>query len=86
MEKVIWKYELQTRDRQELQLPVDNNLLAIQKQNDILCAWYLVDPKSPKYQQEILMFGTGHTIINIDSKKYLSTVQDWQFVWHFFYP
>ena len=51
MKKVIWKFELDHKGNQEIELPIDYEILTIQVQNETPCLWVLVDPSKPKEKE-----------------------------------
>lgn len=75
----IFKYELNQTDIQYVDSFETIQLLSIQVQNSKIVIWSIVDDTSKKKTYKILMFGTGHTIVdNLEDLKkltYLSTVQ-----------
>ena len=88
MKKVIWKFELNTKGNQEIKLPLDYEVLALQIQNNKPCIWVLVDPDKSKETEVFEIYGTGHPIyydIGID-RKYVGTWQEQNgmLVWHLF--
>ena len=62
MGKTIWKFELETTDRQEIEIPINAEILTIQTQNGIPCLWALVNPENEKENKMLEIFGTGHPI------------------------
>ena len=88
MKKVIWKFELDHKGNQEIELPIDYEILTIQVQNETPCLWVLVDPNKPKEKEIFEIYGTGHEIhydMGID-RKYVGTFQEnkGMYVWHLF--
>lgn len=62
IEKVIWKYILETTDSQELIMPKGACVLTVQTQNNTPCLWALVNPNAEKESRIFETFGTGHPI------------------------
>jgi hypothetical protein len=60
--KTIWKYELKIEDEQILSIPKYSYPLAVMTQRDILCIWFLVNPKLEKEDIKIYIYGTGHEL------------------------
>lgn len=58
----VWKYQLQVRDYQEVEMPQDAAILSAGVQNSVPVVWALVntDPDYPKTKRKIRMMGTGH--------------------------
>lgn len=89
MEKKIFKYPLQIKDQQVVELPVGAEILSIQNQNGTVCLWALVNPVIIlKSERLIEIFGTGNPIyydMGIN-RKYIATFQymEGQFVGHAF--
>lgn len=82
----IWKFELKKERTQLVKIPEKSEIMDIQIQNGKLAMWALVDTKSKEIDIKINMYGTGWNIHNsaIIKDEYLATVQDGEFVWHFF--
>lgn len=81
----IWKFELTKERTQLVKMPEKSEIMDIQIQNKKLVMWALVDPESKNIEVKINMYGTGwETNDNKTKDEYLSTVQDGEFVWHFF--
>ena len=91
----IWKYPIQIiGGKQPILIPSPRTFLDVQMQDGKPVLWALVDPRSPKQEVNILVYGTGHTIpyapINAaiqrgGSLDHLGTVQDDHgSVWHVF--
>ena len=77
MEKTIWKFELETKDRNIIQMPKDAEILCVQEQYGKPCIWALVDPNQEKETQHFEIFGTGHPVycdMGVD-RKYIGTYQ-----------
>ncbi len=80
----IYKYVLEIKGEQELNLPADWRFLSIQLQGDAICMWAIVNEELEKVPRKIYCYGTGHDVGFAANKKYLGTVQQNSFVWHFF--
>jgi len=79
----IYKYPLSLYlQTQEVNLPKYHKILDIQKQDNEIVMWALVDPSLPTETITISIIGTGWTLS--DDYEYLKTVQDGAYVWHFF--
>ena len=70
-------------ERQDLSLPVDSEILTIQKQGEDFFAWVKMDTDKPEQGRTIVICGTG-THVQIKPMKHIATVQADGFVWHFF--
>lgn len=77
MAKTIWKFGLNTTDRQIVKMPAGSEILSIQTQAGEPCIWALVDPSAEKEDRVIEIFGTGHPIhydMGIE-RKFIGTYQ-----------
>lgn len=79
----IFKYELQIKKEQTIEVPMLRKILDIQMQNGNPVMWVQVET-SPKMPLVIKMFGTGFDMPEKFKGIYLGTVQDGSLVWHFF--
>lgn len=74
MEK-IFKYQLKTTDIQQIDMPVDAEILCIQTQNETPCIWAKVNPDNNIAKRTFEIFGTGHNIPSAYNRKYVGTYQ-----------
>lgn len=83
MRTVYW-YHIGRQGKATLILPKDSILLYGGVRQGDFAIWALVDPSDEKETEEriIRVFGTGHPIP--DNVVYINTIQEGQFVWHFF--
>jgi hypothetical protein len=79
----IWKFQLELRDAQSVQIPQGAKLLTVQMQDGEPCLWAEVDPSAVKESRAIELVGTGHPIL-CDRHAYISSCQQGPFVWHWF--
>ena len=79
----IFKYPFILSHVQVIKIPADAEILSIQMQNERFYIWVKLDTEKPKFERNILVFGTGAEMQN-DNLKYISSIQDGAFVWHFF--
>lgn len=88
MDQVIWKYVLDVRDRQELQMPQGAQILCVQSQNDNVCLWALVVMRIPCVPRFIEIIGTGNPILSgmRTERVYIGSAQTsgGRFMWHVF--
>lgn len=80
MNKTIWKYELETKDKVKIEMPIGAEILTLQTQNGSgkPCLWVLVDEKQSLETREFHIFGTGHIIYDSETNKqrrYIGTYQ-----------
>lgn len=69
MSKTIWKFPLETVDRQTVPLPVGAKILTVQAQGEQPRLWAIVDSDAEKVAVEIRIHGTGHELPE-DSNRY----------------
>lgn len=61
MSKSIWKFELEVKDYQIVEMPKDSKILYVQSQFDIPCVWAECDTETEeKDHVEFEIYGTGH--------------------------
>lgn len=85
----IWKFKLSKEKSQLVEMPEHSEILDIQMQDGEPVMWALVNEEANKIDINIHMYGTGWEFHENESeyateKQYLATVQDGEFVWHFF--
>ena len=87
MNKVIWKFPIETKGRQEILMPKGAEILCIQIQQDKPTIWALVEFLPPE-KRIFEVFGTGHNIKSGGDIKrdYVGTYQvgDGHLVFHVF--
>lgn len=87
MKKTIWKFELETRDDQEIKMPIGAQVLTVQMQFGTPCLWALVDPNKEKETRTFEVVGTGHEIdYSLTTRGYIGTYQlaQGQLIFHVF--
>ena len=72
--KTIWKFELDTAQFTEIEMPTGAEILTAQIQNEVMCLWAQVDPEAPKETRTFEVAGTG-TPLSDAPRKYIGTVQ-----------
>lgn len=84
--KTIYKYPLEIKDYQAIDMPIGAEILTVQTQNAIPCIWAMVDPDLASVKYEFGLFGTGFQISDEFKGKYIGTYQlsDGAFVGHVF--
>jgi hypothetical protein len=81
----IWKIQLKKERTQLVKMPEKSEIMDIQMQNGKPVMWFLTNPERKEIEVKINMYSTGwETHENTSKDEYLSTVQDGEFVWHFF--
>ena len=75
--KTIWKFPLQSIDRQSVQMPQGAEILTVQTQRGQPCLWAIVDDVAPMERRVLEIFGTGHEIHEEmeTERKYIGTFQ-----------
>lgn len=87
MTQTIWKFPVEIKRRQTIQMPAHSKILTIQTQQGVPTIWAIVDPNEneAKVPRLIQMTGTGFDNSNIGFGRYIGTVQvEDQTVWHYF--
>jgi hypothetical protein len=86
MENRIFKYELKIMDEQIVKMPKDAEILTAQFQNNKLILWANVRYLNKEDSYVIEIYGTGNPFpsAGMAERKYISTVQKDDFVWHIF--
>jgi hypothetical protein len=87
--KKIYKYRLENLSSQEIEMPVEAEILSVQTQNDIPCIWALIDPRAALEKVTFEIIGTGYEIPNVIDgvevdRKYVGTFQLSMLVFHCF--
>lgn len=75
MSKKIFKYQLETTDVQQVEMPQGAEILCIQTQNETPCIWALVEPNATVTKRAFEIFGTGHNVPENGNRKYIGTYQ-----------
>jgi len=55
----VWKYSLETRDVQDVEMPKNANIIHCAEQNNVICLWAEVEPDAPKITKTFYIVGTG---------------------------
>lgn len=84
--KTIWKFELETKDAQEIHIPENAQFLTMMTQMEVPCLWYLVDDSVPTIPTMFRIYGTGHSIKHNSKKDYIGgyQLQGGSFIGHVF--
>ncbi len=83
MEKTIWKFQLKLDGYQEVEMPADAEIIAIQIQDNAICVWAIVNPSAPVKVFKFEIFGTGRAMADLP-RKYVGTVYPDGYVFHVF--
>ena len=83
--KTIWKFEL-NNDVTDVEAPVVK-FLTVQKQANKTCVWAIVDTTKceEKAKYRIMIAGTGWNLNGLSDDRYIGTVQEGYYVWHYFW-
>jgi hypothetical protein len=71
----IWKFPLNAKELNEIQMPKGAEILCCQNQNEQPYIWARVDPGLEAETRYFRVVGTGHTIYPDEELKYISTFQ-----------
>jgi len=86
--KAIYKYSFFLSDLVNISLPKNSTILKVGFQNNetIPQVWVLIDTSEFEMENKILrIYGTGMTILQpIEKLKFIDTLFQGDFVWHFF--
>ena len=72
--ETIYKYPLELKDDQTIEVPQGSKVLTVQVQDGKPCLWVLISDSEFKSIRYIEMFGTGHSI-DRGERKYVGTFQ-----------
>ena len=71
----IWKFNFETIDSFSLDMPILSEILTVQIQNNSPCIWAKVYPENIKIKRYFRVFGTGHTMNELEDLEYIGTYQ-----------
>lgn len=87
----IWKYKLELTDEQDVEMPVNAQILCVQEQHGKIMLWAVVDEtvEALKLKHRIVIYGTGKPVDPKRDMTYIGTVQidnvgEGTLVWHIF--
>ena len=83
--RVVYKYELEITDTQEVRLYEFYTILKIAEQGGKLFMWVEVNPRRDFSYATIRIFGTGHPLDYDKPLTHLETVLMDYFVWHVYF-
>ena len=65
--KTIWKYPLEIKNTQSIDIPKGSNLLSVQTQNEVPCLWVFIHNSSAELETiKLRTIGTGLEITKED--------------------
>lgn len=81
----IFKYFLQAKAVQMVEMPKGAVVLTAQAQRETICVWARVDPDAPPIKRCFIVYGTGERADDI-AEEYVGTaqLQNGDFVFHVF--
>ncbi len=79
----IYKYGLEAKLLQTVELPIGSQILSIQMQFGRPTIWAMHEQNENKATVEVRLVATGEEF-DIENWRYIETVQDGEFVWHIF--
>ena len=59
----IWKFQLDVKDEQLIQIPAGADILSVHCQHDVPTLWAKVDSNAPKKFRKVYIRGTGRGVI-----------------------
>lgn len=71
----IWKYQLEMKGEQLVEIPNNAILLDVQVQNKAPCLWAMVDPDRLPIKRKLFIYGTGELTIDGFPGNYIATFQ-----------
>lgn len=82
--KTIWKYPLDVKINQTIELRVGAKIICCKMQSHQLMLWAEFDTEVERTEtRTIMIVGTGHPI-NATAYKYIESVLDGSYVWHIY--
>lgn len=72
--RTIWKFPIEVRDIQGLNMPSGATILTVQVQHNDPCLWAIVDPSEVTELRTFRIVGTGHPI-DFTTEAYIGTFQ-----------
>lgn len=87
--RTIWKFPLEVRGNQVLEMPAGSLILTVQVQDLRPCLWAEVDDKTPLREHvPVHTLGTGHQLMDGSHWQYVGTYQmeGGNLVWHVYAP
>jgi hypothetical protein len=80
----VWKFQIEMKDKFEIEMPRDAELLYVATQNETPCLWARVVPERTREARRFRLCGTGHEI-DMDCRPVGSfMLQGGAFVFHLF--
>lgn len=89
--RTIWKTKIQPNSKCNglfaINVPARQGAIpvAVMKQGDDVCVWFEVEPGEPEENLILYCVGTGFGAVPTDCR-YVDSVADGPYVWHFYTP
>lgn len=80
--KTIWKYELELKDKTEITMPKNAEVVACESRMGSIFIWSIVDPEAPLEKRVFRLLESGFPIKS--NLIYIGTNFDDLHVWHLF--
>ncbi|OPB96846.1 hypothetical protein BAS10_07295 [Elizabethkingia meningoseptica] len=71
----IFKYQLEIKDFNEIEMPMHAEVISLQVQNDIPCIWAIVNPDYPVEKRKFMTVGTGNEMPECLPEIFIGTYQ-----------
>lgn len=86
MARIIFKYQMDGGEIfKDFILPAGAKFLHVGLQHGMATFWYQIDTSQPEETVQIFRVGTGWPLtVEIDQMKYLGSIIDGAYVWHFY--
>jgi hypothetical protein len=83
---VIWKFQLDRVDSQQISMPKEAQVLSVAMQHGNICIWATVSPDAPNEDRVFEIRGTGNPLPAdfYEDRIFIGTVFDGPYVWHVF--
>lgn len=80
----IWKFPLELREEQEIEMPENANIIHVAEQHERICLWAEVYPKDIKRKRTFYVIGTGWLMPNLSTVRHIGSVvmAPGAYVWH----
>lgn len=72
--ETIWKFTLEPKSFQQIEMPAGAQILSVQVQREDICVWAVVNPAAQKESRILEIVGTGHRMSKA-TRKFLGTIQ-----------
>lgn len=80
--RTIYKYPLYPASPCRVEIPARSIIRHVGQQNDVPTLWVEVDITQDDKTREFFIYGTGHTIVDVENLVYVGTTVGDPFVWH----